>query len=98
MKQRVAGECLWIGVAVLVAGCALTPASTRADLLVYEGFQYGATGTDQVTNPADPNYNLLHMQPDGVGGDVDATGLGGTWVDSSGPGAASDSFLRSRLM
>lgn len=67
--------------------------SADAQLLVYEGFAYGATGTDQVTDDTDPNYNLLHAQPDGIGDDIDATGLGGTWQDLAGPGSSSDLFL-----
>lgn len=68
--------------------------TASAALLVYEGFQYGAAGSDQVTDSTDPNYNLLHAQPDGVGGDIDATGLSGTWNDSAGPGGSSDLFLQ----
>jgi len=72
---------------------ALIGQTAQAQLYVYEGFQYGATGTDQVTDDQDPGYNLLHGQPDAVGGDVDATGLGGVWTDTSGPGGVHDLFL-----
>lgn len=75
-----------------LVSCSL--AAARAELLVYEGFQYGAAGEDQITDTEDPAYNLLHSQPDGVGGDIDAIGLSGSWIDSSGPGAVSDSFLQ----
>jgi len=44
--------------------------SAHAALLVYEGFQYGADG------------DSLVGQPDASPGDVDATGLDGTWTDS----------------
>jgi len=56
---------------------------------VYEGFQYGTAGADQAGS------DLLHGQPDGSVGDTDATGLSGTWQDSSGPGQSSDLFVAS---
>lgn len=77
------------------AGLALLVGPAGAALYVYEGFQYGPAGTSQVDDDTDPNYNLLHTQPDGVGSDTDATGLSGTWQDSSGPGAATDLFINS---
>ena len=46
--------------------------SPGGELWVYEGFQYGAAGSG------------LRVQPDFVGGDIDATGLSGTWADLSG--------------
>ena len=67
--------------------------SAHAALVVYEGFNYGTPGGDQVNNFADPNYNLLHLQPDGVGGDVNATGLSGAWNDMVGPGDNTGLFL-----
>ena len=63
--------------------------SLQAALLVYEGFNYGTAGADR------SGSDLLHGQPDGSGGDVDATGLSGTWQDSSGPGTSTDLFMAS---
>ncbi len=53
--------------------CLAAALPLHAELLVYEGFEYG--------NPGDP----LHGQPDGSGipSDVDAIGLGGTWQDQT---------------
>lgn len=83
-----------LSLSILAAGAFATTGS-QAALFVYEGFQYGTAGTDQVADNTDPNYNLLHNQPDGVGGDVNATGLGGVWTDSAGPGNNTDLFLAS---
>lgn len=71
-----------------LAGLGLATSSHGA-LLVYEGFDYGAADT------ARAGADLLHGQPDGVGGDGNATGLSGTWVDSAGPGASTDLFMYS---
>lgn len=76
-----------------IAAVALLAGTAGAAVLVYEGFNYGPAGTDQVTSG--DNYNLLHGQPDGVGSDTDATGLSGTWQDSAGPGVDTDLFMNS---
>ena len=75
-----------------LAGFALAT-STHGALLVYEGFDYGPPGADQVSDPTDPNYNLLHNQPDGVSDGTDAVGLSGVWSDSIGAGQGSDVFM-----
>ena len=62
--------------AVLVL--ALLAGTANADLLVYEGFQYGTAGTDRTDRASS---DVLDGQPDGSGGDTDATGLSGTWDD-----------------
>ena len=59
-----------------LAGFALAT-SAHGALLVYEGFDYGAADTSRA------GADLLHGQPDGVGGDGNATGLSGTWADST---------------
>ncbi len=63
--------------------------SASAELLVYEGFQYGTAGVNRAGS------DLLHGQPDGIGGDIDATGLGGTWQDSTTVVPSSDLFVAS---
>ncbi len=56
-------------------------------ILVYEGFNYGTASATR------DGADLLDGQADGSGGDVDATGLGGAWVDSAGPSSSSNLFL-----
>lgn len=59
-----------------------------AELLIYEGFDYATAGNDRA------GAELLHEQPTGEDGDVDAIGLSGVWLDSLGPGVVSDFFLQ----
>ncbi len=73
--------------ATVVAGLLALPAG--GTLLVYEGFQYGTAGANRASS------DLFHGQPDGVGDDVDATGLGGTWQDTTAVTASSDLFMAS---
>jgi len=73
--------------AALCLAMMLGAAETHAALLVYEGFQYGDASSTRA------GADLLHGQPDGSGGDTDATGLSGTWQDSAGPGQSSDLFM-----
>jgi len=54
----------------LIAAGAVTQ-TADAELLVYEGFQYNAAG------------DSLQGNPDGDAGEVDATGLTGTWNDAA---------------
>lgn len=61
--------------------------AAQADLLVYEGFQYGPAAATR-TGAA-----LLQGQPTGSVGEVDAIGLGGTYNDLNGPGANTDLFM-----
>lgn len=72
-----------------VAALCLATRSANAALLVYEGFQYGIAGAGRASS------ELLHGQPDGSGGDIDATGLSGTWKDSTAVNASSDLFMAS---
>jgi len=74
-----------------LAICAVCVMAGSADgsIIVYEGFQYGTAAASRT------GADLLHGQPDGTGGDVNATGLGGTWQDSAGPGTNTDLFLAS---
>jgi hypothetical protein len=58
-------------------------------LFVYEGFQYGTAGTDHGSS------DLLDDQPDGAGGDTDATGLSGTWQEQDTVTTTSDLFIYS---
>jgi len=53
-----------------LAGAAFCAGPVQADVLVYEGFAYDSVG------------DSLQGNPDGDPGDVDATGLTGTWDDS----------------
>ena len=83
-KESLRAVCaLSVGLAVLWFG----GIEANAQILVYEGFQYGLAGADRATS------DLLHGQPDGEEGDVDATGLGGTWLDSIAVTASSDMFV-----
>lgn len=74
------------------AGAALTAGLTQtadAALYVYEGFDYSTASATRA------GADLLHGQADDPVLDNDATGLGGTWTDLSGPGQSSDLFLSS---
>jgi hypothetical protein len=84
-------------VAAMLSLVAMMAQSADAAVLVYEGFDYGATGTTQVADTNDPDYNLLHLQPDGVSDGADAIGLdvNTPWEDVLGPGVATDLFLSS---
>ncbi|MBT3293838.1 MAG: Ig-like domain-containing protein [Verrucomicrobia bacterium] len=62
---------LGIGIAVMAAAMMLGfVLDGRASLLVYEGFQYNATGDNLYQQPNDPGAT-----------DTNATGLAGTWAD-----------------
>ena len=87
MKTTNQPRTLFTLAAAAMALGALTVGSGHAALLVYEGFQYETAGADR------SGSDLLHGQPDGSGGDVDADGLGGTWQDSTAVTATSDMFV-----
>ncbi|MBI1338497.1 MAG: PEP-CTERM sorting domain-containing protein [Phycisphaera sp.] len=57
--------------------------------LVYEPFNYGQANATRTGSA------LLDGQPDGVDGDVNATGLGGVWTDSSAVTSTTDLFMAS---
>lgn len=69
----------------LTAG--LVGSADASSLLVYEGFQYGNASATRA------GADILDGQADGVGGDIDATGLGGTYTDLSSPGGSENMFL-----
>lgn len=89
MRNKMMNSCIrrtFSCVAALTVAAVVGQSASAA--LVYEGFQYGTAGANRGSS------QLLHLQPDGLNGDVDATGLGGVWTDIADPGnAGSDMFL-----
>ena len=67
----------------------LTLGTAHATLLVYEPFNYGTAGADRAGS------DLLDDQPDGGSGDVNATGLSGTWQEQDTVTSTSDLFVSS---
>lgn len=74
-------------VALVIASAFATVMSANANILVYEGFQYGPAYTSDTlpggNETGTDNDRILHGEPDGIGTDIDATGLSGTWNNSN---------------